>query len=174
MLIYNDSARLGDGRNNFQNLRDEEAIACVREQNRQMLERYRWDDQQQMTDCEMRKGQMMHHSDLIRLVKRLNPAIFVEQSINYQGCLGFYHQDPNTGQQTYLTWMDKGFMPEFSYLLVDWQDIPEQEVIGWRTVLIKLMKGRALTWNQIKHEVDDPRSTVNARRWYAQTAEFRT
>lgn len=164
---------LGDGRNNYQNLRDEEAEICVREQNRKDLDKYRWGDQADMANLEKRKGQMMHHSDLIRMVSRLNPAVFVEQSINFPGCLSFYHQNPMTGQKKYLTWMDKGWMPEFSYILLDWQEIPEQEVIGWRTVLVKLMQRGALTWKQIKEEVDNPRSTANAMRWYAQTEEFR-
>lgn len=164
---------LGDGRNNYQNLRNQEAEICVREQNRKDLQKYRWDDQAQMTNCEMRKGRMMHHSELILLINRLNPAIFAEQSINFTHCLSFYHRDPQSGRQKYLTWIDKGWMPEFSYLLVDWQDIPEEHVIGWRTVLVKLLEEGALTWKQVKEEVDNPRSEINARRWYALTEEYR-
>jgi hypothetical protein len=78
-----------------------------------------------------------------------------------------------SGKKTYLSSFDKGEMPEFSFILCDYQEIPEQEVRGWRTVLVRLLTLRALTWRQVKEEFDDPISDLNARRWYAETKQFR-
>lgn len=173
MLILPDSSKLGDGRNG-ENLRDAEAIAHLNEKNERDLKRYRWHDQAEITDCFRRIGERMHHSELIRRVTSLNAHIFVEQSINYANSLGFYHQDPQTGERKYLSCFDKGAMPEFSFILCDYQDIPEEEVRGWRTVLVRLLTEKALTWRQVKEEFGDPINDLNANRWYAETKQFRT
>lgn len=173
MLIKRDSAMLGDGRNNFQNLRNQEAEICVREQNRKDLQKYRWDDQQDMINLKMRRGRMMHRSELILRVKRLNPNIVVEQQINFDDCLGFYALDQVSGKKKYLSSFSKEWMPEFSYIVLDWQDIPETEVRGWRTVLVRLLKTGGLRWRQVQKEFGDPTSIINALRWFAQTEEFR-
>jgi hypothetical protein len=172
MLLLSDRRLLGDGPNG-ENLRNDEAVAYLQSKNEQDLKRYRWHDQDEMTDCQRRIGRRMHHSDLARRVTRLNPAIFFEQSINFKDSLGFYHVDPITGAKTYLSSFDKGEMPEFSFILCDYQDIPEQEVRGWRTVLVRLLTLRALTWRQVEEEFGDPISDLNARRWYAETKQFR-
>lgn len=172
MLLLSDRKLLGDGVNGA-NLRNAEALAFNQAKTKRDMLRYRWDDQAEMTDCERRIGRRMHHSDLARRVTRLNPAIFFEQSINFENSLGFYHQDPFTGAKTYLSSFDKGDMPEFSFILCDYQDIPEQEVRGWRTVLVRLLALRALKWKQVEEEFGDPISDLNARRWYAETREFR-
>lgn len=172
MLLLSDRKLLGDGVNGA-NLRDAEALAFLDYKNKQTLKKYRWHDQEEMTDCARRIGQRMHHSELIQRVKKLNPAIFVEQSINFRESLGFYWQDPQSGKQKYLSCFDKGSMPEFSFLLCDYQDIPEQEVRGWRTVLVRLLTEKALKWKQVAEEFGDPITDLNANRWYAETKEFR-
>jgi hypothetical protein len=172
MLILPHRKLLGDGPNG-ENLRNGEALAYLHSKNERDLKKYRWGDQEEMTDCQRRIGRRMHHSELARRVKRLNPAIFYEQSINFKDSLGFYHVDPMSGKKTYLSSFDKGEMPEFSFILCDYQEIPEQEVRGWRTVLVRLLTLRALTWRQVKEEFDDPISDLNARRWYAETNQFR-
>ncbi len=172
MLILADKSLLGDGPNG-QNLRDAESEARLLELNERDLGRYRWPDQPEMVDAERRAGQRMHHTDLLRRVTRLNPAIFAEPSLNYDDSMGFYHVDPGSGNKRYLSCFLKGDMPEFSSIRTDWQNIPEHEVRGWRTVLVRLLSLRALTWRQVSDEFGDPVSDCNARRWYAETREFR-
>jgi hypothetical protein len=184
MLILPHRKLLGDGPNG-ENLRNDEALAYLHHKNERDLKHYRWGDQEEMTDCQRRIGQRMHHSELARRVKRLNPAIFYEQSINFPDSLGFYHLDPMSGKKTYLSSFDKvsydidkaifdqGPMPEFSFMLVDHQNIPEQEVRGWRTVLVRLLTLNALSWQQVDEEFGDPINDLNARRWYAETKQFR-
>jgi hypothetical protein len=173
MLVLNDRKLLGDGPNG-ENLRNEESLARIQHLTRKDLDRYRWPDQEEMTDFARRCGERMHHSELIRRVNHLNPAIFVEQSINFPDCLSFYHVAPQTGVQTYLSYMDKGDMPEFSCMIVDEKDIPEKEIRGWRTILVRLLTLNALRWCDVKEEFGDPRLEINARRWYAETQPFRT
>jgi hypothetical protein len=173
MLLLRDRKLLGDGPNG-ENLRNEEAVARLHERNRKDLDKYRWDDQDDMINCEKRQGQMMCRSDLIRRVTRLNSRIHVEQSINFPDCLGFYDVNQLTGEKRYLSSFAKGWMPEFSYILLDWQDIPETEVRGWRTTIVRLLKAHALTWRQVYEEFGNPTNPINARRWYAQVEEFRS
>lgn len=173
MLILPHRKLLGDGPNG-ENLRNDEALAFLADKtDRELLQKYRWHDQAEMTDCERRIGRRMHHTDLALRVTRLNPAIFYEQSINFPDSLGFYHVDPLSGVKTYLSSFDKGWMPEFSFILCDYQDIPEQEVRGWRTVLVRLLSKHALAWRQVQEEFGDPITDLNAGRWYAETKEFR-
>lgn len=174
MLILPDKRLLGDGVNGA-NLRNEDSLAYLRAKNDKDLERFRWNDQADMTNCEKRQGRRMHRSELIRRVRSLNGSIWVEQQINFPDDLGFYDvYPPHTGTPRYLSSFSKEWMPEFSYLLLDWQNIPETEVRGWRTAIVRLLKLGALSWNQVHYEFGDPTEQVNALRWYAQTADFRT
>ena len=171
MLIKND--RLGDGKDN-RNLKNEEALEALREKNRKDLDKFRWPDQAEMTDKERRRGKALHFTEIIERIRRLNSKIHVEQSINFPDCVGLYVINPIGLSRVYLSYLDKTVMPEFSSIECDWQDLPETEQRGWRTVLVRLLSLGAIPWSGVLKEFGDadPNSPVS-RRWFAETKQFR-
>jgi hypothetical protein len=132
---------------------------------------YRQSDHEAFADFHRRKGEVMHSSDLILRLQKLNPHIEVQQQYNFPDDWGLYSSE--RGRIQFLTGLPKGWLTEFSYALVDDRNLPTEERRGWRTVLVYcLMKG-ALTWNQVFGEFGDPEDGWNEERWMIVTADFR-
>lgn len=136
-----------------------------------MLQTYRQSDHDWFKDFNRRRGVCMHSSDLIYRLQLLSPHIFVQQQINFPDDWGLYTSA--LGRIQFLTGLNKGWLTEFSYAVVDSRDLPLEERRGWRTVIIYcLMKG-AITWEQTLAEFGEPQDGFNERRWCETTADFR-
>lgn len=136
-----------------------------------ILQTYRQSDHDWFKDFHRRKGEVIHSSDLIFRIQKLNPRIFVQQQVNYPDDWGLYTEA--LGRIQFLTGVPKGWLTEFSYAIVNERDLPEEERRGWRTVLIYcLMKG-ALEWNGVVREFKEPEDSFNEERWCAVTSDFR-
>jgi len=135
------------------------------------LQRYRQSDHAWFKDFSRRKGEVLHSSDLIYRLQKLNPHILVQSQYNFENDWGLYTSA--LGRIQFLTGLPKGWLTEFSYALVDDRDLPTEERRGWRTVVIYcLMKG-AITWDQVIAEFGEPQDGFNEQRWQEATAEFR-
>lgn len=136
-----------------------------------ILQLYRQSDQDWFSNWHRRKGEMLHASDLIFRLQKLNPHIFVQAQVNFPDDWGIYTSA--MGRIQFLTGFPKGWLTEFSYALLDDRDLPTEERRGWRTVLIYcLMKG-ALTWEQVVKEFGEPSDAWNEMRWQEVTADVR-
>jgi len=135
------------------------------------LQLYRQSDHDFFKDWNRRKGEVMHSSDLIIRLQKLNSHIQVQQQYNFENDWGLYSSE--RGRLQFLTGMPKGWLTEFSYAMVDDRNLPTEERRGWRTVLIYcLMKG-ALSWKQVLAEFGEPDDAFNEERWMTITADFR-
>lgn len=136
-----------------------------------MLMRYRLDDHEDLKNAEARMGKQMAHNELIRRVVKLNPNVWAEDSRTHKNGIGFYTTD-SEGNKKYLVAFEKGYLPEFSYIIVDRADLPIKEVRGWRTVLLRLLKQGVLTWKQIVDVFEDAYG-YNAKRWQHYTRQHK-
>jgi hypothetical protein len=136
-----------------------------------LLQTYRQSDHSWFKDWSRRRGEMVHFSDLVYRLQKMNPHIFVQSQINFPDDWGLYTSA--LGRVQFLTGCPKGWLTEFSYALVDDRDLPTEERRGWRTVLIyALMKG-AITWDQVLAEFGEPNDAWNEQRWAEVTTDFR-
>ena len=136
-----------------------------------LLQTYRQSDHNWFRDFNRRRGEVLHSSDIIFRLQKLNPHIFVQQQINFPDDWGLYTSA--LGRVQFLTGMPKGWLTEFSYALVDSRDLPVEERRGWRTIVIYcLMKG-AITWEQTLAEFGEPQDGFNEQRWCETTVDFR-
>lgn len=150
---------------------DEAKEKYIAEKIEPLLQLYRQSDQEWFSDWSRRKGDVIHASDLILRLQKLNPHIFVQCQVNFPDDWGIYTSA--MGRIQFLTGFPKGWLTEFSYALVDDRDLPTEERRGWRTVLIYcLMKG-ALTWEQITKEFGEPSDSWNEMRWQEVTMDVR-
>src|SRR2546423_1796344 len=105
-----------------------ESVAKYAADTDKMLDIYRLSEHQQMKESWRKRGHM-HASEFIVRVKRMNPCLFVQRQVNQPDHWGFYADV--RGKLTYLSAFKKGWLPEFSYILVDEKDLPIDEVRGW-------------------------------------------
>lgn len=165
MLIVPSPDQLGDKR-----LSSKEQLLKSFEQTDKGLQRYRLDDHDELKKAEERMGQQMAHNELVRRVCKLNPNIWAEDSLSDANVVGLY--TTHKGQKKYLVAFDKGYLPEFSIILTDAADLAIKEKRGWRTVLTRLLKQDALTWEQVMSVFGDAHGK-QSKRWYQNTKRYR-
>lgn len=168
MLIQPNSRALGDGL-----LSRAEALKRTYESTDRMLQKYRLPDHESLKDAEARMGSPMLHTELIRRVTKLNPAIWAEDSrANPTTVCGFYTRGAEGVR--FLGAFEKGWLPEHSFILTDRADLATKEKRGWRTVLVRLLNEGVLTWPGVLRAFGDSHSSIRNERWRQQTQRFRT
>ena len=116
------------------------------------LEAERIPDQANWKNAERQRGIPFDSNDLIRRVLKMNPSLWVEDSINCPGHAGFYLVDKYGQKQSANAHFKKGIVFEYSRIFVDAADRPIAVEYGWREVLHRLLKKKLIRWNQIvKH-----------------------
>jgi hypothetical protein len=150
---------------------DEARERYIAEKIEPTLQTYRQSDHDWFADWSRRKGEVMHHSDLIFRLQKLNPHIFVQQQYNFPDDWGLYSSA--LGRIQFLTGVPKGFLTEFSYALVDDRNLPTEERRGWRTVVVYCLLKGAITWEQVLVEFGEPSDGFNEQRWQETLADFR-
>jgi len=135
------------------------------------LERYRQSDHDWFKSWSRRKGEVMHSSDLIYRLQKLNPHISVQAQVNFSEDWGLYSSA--MGRVQFLTGMPKGWLTELSFSIVDDRDLPIEEKRGWRTCLVYCLLKGAITWEQVLAEFGEPADGFNDYRWQEITADFR-
>lgn len=138
---------------------------------RPLLDQYRLYDHNDFKEFCRRRGEVMHSSDLIFQLQKINPLIFVQQQVNFPDDWGLYADV--LGRVQYLSAVPKGWLTEFSYSIVDDRDLPIEERRGWRTVLVMCMLKGALEWANVERAFGDPEDGFNDKRWQEAVREFR-
>jgi hypothetical protein len=130
---------------------------------------YRLYDHASFKDFERRKGQVIHSSELIYRVLRLNPCLIIQHQLNFDDEWGFYWPSQRL---IYLSGFHDGWLTEFSYSFVDDRDLPTEERRGWRTVLLRLMGRGVLSWDEVVKEFGNS-DGLNSDRWMIHTEPYR-
>lgn len=136
-----------------------------------MLQLYRQSDHDWYKNWSRRRGDMLHSSDLIFRLQKLNPHISVQSQINFPDDWGLYSSA--LGRVQFLTGFPRGWLTEFSYTMVDSRDLPTEERRGWRTVLVYCLLKGAITWEQVLAEFGEPNDSWNDTRWQETVADIR-
>lgn len=148
------------------------------------LRAQRWGKQQlDFEDEEARWGRVMHHSELLRRLRRICPNLYVRDGripneIGLYKILGesfakedetYYARfDQDKPSFQYIGYLALGTMPEFSQIEFNEMDVPVKEKRrGWRTVLLKLIKAGVVTEESVKQEFGDARG-IAAKQFHRQ------
>jgi hypothetical protein len=172
MLIETNPDRLGD-----KLLSPQEALLRAFEETDRRLQVYRLTDHEELKDTKARFGYPLSFVELIRRVRKINPALWVEDSINMPGHCGFYRykrpKQPDDPDKEFLAAFPKEVLPEYSIVLVDKADLPIKEMRGWRTVLLRLIQQKALLLQDVLIAFGDACS-ISSSRWRQYTQNYRT
>lgn len=152
--------------------KDMDELQRIREMSDSFLGQHRFPDQDNFKDKARQLGHPLHSSELVRRVKKLNPALIVEDSINCRGNAAFYTVDA-TGEKKYTNAsFKKGILTEFSVIETDAADLPVRVQYGWREVLLRLVKAGCLSFRQVVRMFGDA-ETVQATNWRRSIRNFR-
>jgi hypothetical protein len=151
----------------------EEMLKAMWQDTDSKLAAYRYPDQESFKNAEKQTGKGMWSNTLIQAVLHMNKDLFVEDSVALPGCAAFY-QTIN-GQKTYTgACFRKGYIPEFTIIKTDAADLPVEFNYGWRTVLMRLVKFKALTYSQINKVWGEVHfNDARGKHWAQNIKEFR-
>lgn len=152
---------------------DMEELARLREMSAAKIESQRFPDQDNFKDTERQLGSPMHSSNLISKVKKINPRLICEDSINCKGHAGFYYFSQTGEKKATGASFKKGILSEFSVIETDAADLPVRVQYGWREVLLRLVKAKQLSLKQVLRVFGDT-ATVQSTNWRRDAQQFRT
>lgn len=135
-----------------------------------MHDLYRLYDHKSFCDFERRKGEVIHSSEFIERLQKINPLLLVQHQVNFPDDWGLYAGI--LGRLVYLSGFPKGWLTEFSYSFIDERNLPTEEKRGWRSVLLRLMAKGVMEWDATVMEFGHSEG-LNSERWMIYTAPYR-
>jgi hypothetical protein len=181
MLIQPDSQELGDKR-----LSPAEAVAREREELLEKASKKKIQGQEELEDPDRSAGPRLYYTEILRRLWKLNPEFRVEDGKD--GSVAIYRPkrrdeydweqwDPMAPTKwrwdfEYVTGMEKGYLPEYSHLLLDSSRLATKEVRGWRSILIPCIESRAITYRGAIQEFGDPANDQRSGRWFEQLQKY--
>jgi hypothetical protein len=152
---------------------DREHLLQMWEQTDKQINDQRYEDQSDFKNKERQMGKLLHSSEFVRRVQKLNPDLIVEDSKAVNGCAAFYLVRNGKREYTNASFK-KGWISEFSIIHTDAADLPVRVDYGWRTCLVRLLKFSAITWQQVLQVFGDVHfSDTRAKHWHLNVAGFR-
>lgn len=151
----------------------DEMLKGMQQQTDKVLQTHRYPDQDSFKNVEKQTSQGMWSHELVAKIRKLNPKLIVQDSLNVKGCAAFYKMVGETLTYTNASFRH-GFMPEFTIMKADTADLVTDFVYGWRTVLMRLVKS-----GDLKQAVVDKTfgfvmySDERAKHYNANVQEFR-
>jgi len=172
--VFADSGHLGD-----RNLDARGVVDKATEENQAMTDKFRIAGQDELEDQERSAGPRMEPSEFIWRVKKENSQIIVRDG-GVPGAVALYvYVEPylrEEGNETqpfkYVAGFEWEPLPEFAHIITDSRGLPKKEYRGWRSVLISLIKGGALTYRQAVEEFGNP-TGQRAERWFSELRNYR-
>jgi hypothetical protein len=175
MLIQPDINELGD-----QRLSLDEANIRERESLLKKASVHKISGQAELEDPDRAAGPRLNYREIIRRIQNINPSIQVREGS--PGSVAIYRlksnreiaEDVHETERTfftdhvYVTGMEKDWLPEFAYVVLDTSNLPTREIRGWRSVLIALVKSRAISYASAVEAFGEPYYDQRSKRWYEQ------
>lgn len=175
MLIQPDINELGDKR-----LSVEEANIKKGEEVLKQAAQYKISGQAEIENSDRSAGPRLYYTEILRRIWKINPTIQVLDGL--PGNVAIYRRKSNLEviedvhetevnfftDHVYVTGMEKAWIPEFSHVILDTSFLPTREIRGWRSVLIALIKSRALKYEDAIQEFGDPFFDQRSKRWFEQ------
>lgn len=166
-MVFADASHLGDRKLDAEGVMEREL-----ENTRNMNQKYRHPDQDNLEKQERSAGPRMEPSELIRRVKQENSELIVRDGGLPNTVALYVYVKPHLRTEgsedepfAYVAGFVREPLPEFSHLVLDDRGLPKREYRGWRSVVIALIKSKALTYEQAVRQFGEP-TGQRAYRWF--------
>jgi hypothetical protein len=161
-VVITDSAELTDNR-----LNEVEALAKLKEENRDLASRFQKPDQAILSNKDMAQGSPMEWRHLVYLLQKLCPSLIIKDGgvkdaiqVRYPDSAEMYREDGGT---RYVTGFYKQVLPEFSWETLDEHGLPTKEIRGWRTVIKPLIMQRIVSYKAAVELFGEPHGQRSGR-----------
>lgn len=150
-----------------------EAFLREKEISDEMVERYKMEDQEDLTNIKARHVNQMHVDEFMLRLRNFGIKCFTVYN-GLPGTVGLWCIPPKvTGRARYVCYIRTPFMWEWSTLKLDNHNLPAGELRGWRTVCAELIKSEILTEWQINQIFGAPSGARPFRRYRETLWEIR-
>jgi len=137
--------------------------------------------QKELEDPDRSSGRRLYYGEVLRRLQSINPGIRVKDGIpgnvaiyvrkrsdeyDFEEWEPRFKDDAFFWHHRYVTGCLKGFLPEFSHVLLDTSHLPTREVRSWRSLLIALVKAGAISYSEAIEGFGDPSSDQRSGRWF--------
>ncbi len=138
-----------------------EINAYIKEDRDRLLQRTRNPEFEEMTGLR-RLGHVMHSNEFLARLKKIVPNLVIWPGKRGND-LSLYRIFGD--EVDFICWCGQKYLPEFSIVEFNKDRQPINEIRGWRTVLIRVIKFDLLTEKQAEEEFGRPTSPQEARFW---------
>lgn len=112
-------------------------------------QKVKFPDQESFENAEKQTGKGVWSHQLVRQITKLNPNLFVEDSLLVPGCAAFYKNIEGKKVPTGASFR-KGLIPEFTIFKPVAEFDSMNITYGWRTVVMRLVKSRDLSYSDVR------------------------
>lgn len=185
MLIQPNRRMLGDS-----HLDPTENLAKLKEDNARLVEPNKIAGQKELEKAERAWGPRIAYRELIYKIQKLNSnikildgspgnvAVYVlktnqEMAESANEDNGDMSRSGWFKAHKYVTGCPKESLPEYSTVTVDERGIAKRELRGWRSILIALIKAKAITFRQAIEEFGNPETDTRSNRFFEQLQSYR-
>lgn len=182
MLIQPDIHELGDKR-----LNPEEAVIKERNELLGIAAKKKIHGQAELENPERSGGPKMPWQEVLRRIRKCNPEIRAKDGS--PGSIALYRpkrpweyelsdfvEIPPNGlffrDHKYVGGFEKQPMPEYAHVTLDSSHLPLREVRGWRSVLMALIKAKAVTYEKVCRQFGEPTGSRSGR-WFDECYSFK-
>ena len=183
--------QLGD-----KHLNPEEAVIREREDLLRIESKKKIWGQAELENTDRSAGPRLYYTEILRRLWLINPQLKVKEGV--EGSVALYRTlepweyDPELplyssegsrrtdvektdwfNHHKYVGGMEKGWLPEYSHVLLDTSHLATREIRGWRSVLLSLIKGKAISVEGAIEQFGDPSLDQRSGRWQEQIWEFK-
>ena len=131
-----------------------------------------------------RKGELMDFSLFLQKLHKIYPALYITPGavtvggvpvdISLFATSGTPKQEWKGQSCRYMGYITMGPMPEFNEYEFDSRDIMQRATrIGWRDVLLRFIKNKILTEQQVVAEFGHPSGIADSTYWYKKLHQYR-
>jgi len=150
-----------------------EAFLREKEISDEMVDRYKMEDQDDLTNIKARHVNRMDTDEFMRKLRRAGIKCFTVYN-GLPGTVGLWCIPPRvTGKARYICYLRTPFMYEWSTLKLDNHNLPAGELRGWRTAIVELVKCEILTEWQAHQIFGSPSDADVFRRYRESLWEIR-
>lgn len=182
MLIQPNSEQLGD-----KYLSPQEAAIREREELEKLTyQKYVTSEQALMEDADRSSGPRLYYTEILRRLSKINPSLLIKEGRAYNVAIyrpkrydeyDYEQFDPTAPtdwrwDHEYVSGMEQGWIPEWGHLLLDNAHVATNEIRGWRSVLIALVKSRAVSYRDVIKEFGDPATDQRSGLWFSQLQKY--
>lgn len=151
-----------------------EELHRQRELNEGVAKEYQFLTPEEYADLEQRVGKVMHAAVFLNKLQEGGLHCWYGEHPQQDKCVLWVSKDRGIGEPENICWVQRGYMPELSFMNFDEHGVPLAEKRrGWRTCLLQMILKETVTEEQANNLFGPPKQTEAFHRYNSTLYEWR-